>query len=127
MNENKIGTIIVESAIKVHRTFGPGLFESVYETVLSHELVLKGLSVQRQVAIPIQFDGFKFDEGFRADIVVEGKVIIELKAIENILPVHKKQVQTYLKLTGYKLGYLLNFNEELIKNGITRIINGTIE
>jgi len=98
----------------------------VYEVVLTHELEQRGLLVQRQVSIPIVYSGIKFNEGFRADIVVEKKVIIELKSVESVNKVHKKQVLTYLKLTNYKLGYLLNFGEALMKNGLSRIINGNI-
>lgn len=126
MNENEIGTIIIDSAIQIHKALGPGLLESVYETVLSHKLIAKGLNVGKQVSIPIEFEGVKFDEGFRADIIVNDKVIIELKSIEKINNIHKKQLLTYLKLSNLKLGYLINFNEELLKNGITRIINGNI-
>jgi GxxExxY protein len=105
---------------------GPGLLESVYEVLLAHRLRQAGLQVQRQVRIPIEFDGIQFDEGFRADIIVNGKVILELKSVESIHPAHKKQVLTYLKLTGLKLGYLLNFGAPVMKDGIYRIINGTI-
>lgn len=114
---------MVESAIAVHRDLGPGLLESVYEVILAHELRERGLEIVRQVAVPIEYRGLKFDEGFRADIVVEGKVILELKSVERVLPAHKKQVQTYLRLTGCKLGYLLNFGDALMKNGITRCVN----
>lgn len=123
MHENEIGTIVVECAIAVHRELGPGLLESVFETVLAHELQSRGLRVERQVPIPITYRGIHFDEGFRADIVVEGKVILELKSVEAVTPAHKKQIQTYLRLTNCKLGYLLNFGEALMKDGITRAVN----
>ncbi len=123
MKENEIGKIVVDAAIRVHKGLGPGLLESVYEVVLYHELKTRGLRVNRQVPIAIEYCGIKFDEGFKADIVVEDKVILELKSVEHVLPVHKKQLQTYLKLTGCKLGYLLNFNADLMKNGITRCVN----
>jgi GxxExxY protein len=123
MTENEIGTIIVESAIAVHRELGPGLLETVYEVALAHELRERGLSVERQLPIPIEYRGVKFDEGFRADIVAEGKVILELKSVERTTAAHKKQVQTYLRLTGRKLGYLLNFGEAVMKAGITRCVN----
>ena len=126
MNENEIGKIIVNSAVTLHKELGPGLLESVYEVVLAHELEKFGLTVIRQVAIPIEYHGISFSEGFRADIIVENKVIIELKSVENINRAHKKQLLTYLRLTGYKLGYLLNFGEALMRDGIHRIINGTI-
>jgi len=106
---------------------GPGLLESVYEVLLAHMLRETGLRVERQVPIPIDFHGVRFDEGFRADIVVEDKLILELKSIEKVNAAHKKQVLTYLKLTGMKLGYLLNFGEALMKDGISRVLNGKVE
>jgi len=124
MNENEIGSILLDTAIKLHKKLGPGLFENVYEVVLMDHLQKKGLSVQRQVSIPIKFEGKQFDEAFKLDLLIEGKVIIELKSIEKINPTHKKQVLTYLKLTNKKLGYILNFGTELMKDGITRIVNG---
>ncbi len=126
MNENEIGTIIVDAAISVHKYLGPGLLENVYEVILAYELERRGLSVKRQVSVPIKYHGIKFDEGFRIDILVEDKVIIELKCVETLNNAHRKQVLTYLRLTGCKLGYLLNFAESLMKDGITRIINGQI-
>jgi GxxExxY protein len=124
MMENEIGTIIVDTAIALHRDLGPGLLEIVYEVILAHELQERGLHVERQVPIPLIYKEIKFDEGFRSDLIVEKKVIIELKSVEHVSTAHKKQVQTYLKLTGYKLGYLLNFGEALMKSGITRCVNG---
>jgi GxxExxY protein len=126
MHENEIGTAIVDCAVHLHQTLGPGLLESVYEVTLARQLEKRGLSVQRQVAVPIEFEGAQFEEGFRADLVVEGKVIVELKSVEKINPAHKKQLLTYLRLTRMKLGYLLNFGEALMKEGITRIINGDL-
>ncbi len=126
MNENEIGKIIVDTAVTVHKKLGPGLLENVCEVILAYELERYGLSVKRQVSVPIEYHGIKFDEGFRADIFIENKVIIELKSVEFIHKAHKKQVLTYLRLTGYKLGYLLNFGEALMKDGISRIINGQI-
>ena len=126
MSENEIGTIIVEEAINLHKSLGPGLLESVYEGILAHKLEQAGLVVQRQISIPIVFDELSFDEGFRADLIVNNKVIIEIKSVEKLHPAHKKQLLTYLKLTGIKLGYLLNFGEELMKQGILRTINGTL-
>lgn len=126
MGENETGTIVVDCAVKLHRSLGPGLLETVYEAVLAKRLERAGLSVQRQVPIPIEFDSLRFDEGFRADLVVNGLVILELKSIEQVHPVHKKQLLTYLKLTNLRLGYLLNFGDELMKKGITRIINGQL-
>ena len=127
MNENEIGGIIVDCAVKIHRELGPGLLESVYEIVLAHELESRGLRVRRQVSIPIRYQGIYFEEGFRADLIVEGKVIIKLKSVETILKVHSKQVLTYLKLTDMKLGYLLNFGEALMKDGIVRLLNGYLD
>lgn len=126
MTENEIGTIVVDCAVKIHRELGPGLLESVYEAVLSHELKSRGLNVDRQVPVPIDYQGIRFEEGFRADLVVNGKVIVELKSVERVTNAHKKQLLTYLRLTGMKIGYLLNFGEALMKAGITRIINGQI-
>jgi GxxExxY protein len=127
MNENEIGKIIVDAAVAVHKEFGPGLLEIVYEVILGYEIERHGLSIKRQVSIPIEYHGIKFDEGFRVDILVEDKVIIELKSVETLNKAHKKQVLTYLKLTGCKLGYLLNFGEALMKDGISRIINGEMK
>jgi GxxExxY protein len=127
MRENEVGSMIVESAIAVHQELGPGLLETVYEVVLAHELQRRGLRVERQVPIPIEFRGIRFDEGFRADIVVEDKVVVELKSVEHATAAHRKQIQTYLRLTGLKLGYLLNFGEALMKQGITRAVNGLEE
>jgi GxxExxY protein len=124
MTENEIGKIIVDSAIAVHRELGPGLLESVYEVVLAYELRQRGLSVERQIPIPIRYKDMTFDEAFRADLVVDEKVILELKSVERVSEAHKKQVQTYLRLTGCKLGFLLNFGEALMKRGITRTVNG---
>ena len=123
MTENEIGTLILAAAIEVHRELGPGLLESVYEVVLAQELTLRGLAVERQVAVSIVYKGLRFEEGFRADLIVEGKVLLELKSVERVTPAHKKQVQTYLRLTGLKLGYLLNFGEAVLKDGITRCVN----
>ena len=127
MTENEIGTIVVESAVAVHRELGPGLLETVYEVVLVRELQHSGLKVERQLPVPIEYKGIRFDEGFRADIIVDGKVILELKSVERVTAAHKKQVQTYLRLTGCRLGYLLNFGEVLMKTGIIRCVNGLKE
>jgi GxxExxY protein len=125
--ENDIGTVIVDAAVKIHRALGPGLLESVYEVVLSHELRKRGLGVERQVTIPIEYDGLRFDEGFRADLIVQDRVIVELKAVEHLNNAHKKQLHTYLRLTGCRLGYLLNFSEALMKDGIHRVVNALPE
>jgi len=124
MTENEIGKIALDSTFAVHRELGPGLLESVYEAVLAAELLQRGLSVERQVPVTIRYKGMTFDEAFRADLVVEEKVIVELKSVERVSEAHKKQVQTYLRLTGCKLGFLLNFGEALMKRGITRVVNG---
>jgi len=124
MSENEISKLILDSAIAVHRELGPGLFESVYEIVLAYELQQRGLRVDRQAPIAIRYKDMIFDAAFRADLVVEEKVLVELKSVEQISEAHKKQVQTYLRLRGYKLGFLLNFGEALMKRGITRVVNG---
>jgi GxxExxY protein len=124
MHENELTKIIIDLCIKIHKTLGPGLLESVYEEVLVYELKKLGIIVYRQVGIPVHYESVKLELGFRADLIIENKVIIELKSIENILPLHKKQLLTYLKLTGMKVGLLINFNESLMKNGIFRIANG---
>ena len=124
MTENQIGKIVVDACIEVHKNLGPGLLESVYEKSLAYEIERRGLYIQRQVPIPIRYKEIQFDEGFRADLLIEDKVILELKSIEIINNAHRKQLLTYLKLTGMKLGFLLNFGEALMKNGITRTVNG---
>ncbi len=126
MHENEIGTVIVDCAVHLHQSLGPGLLETVYEVTLARKLEKRGLSVQRQIPIAIEFEGQRFDEGFRADLIVERKVIIELKSVESVHPAHKKQLLTYLRLTGMKLGYLLNFGDALMKDGITRTIHGEL-
>ncbi len=126
MTENEIGTIVVDCAVKVHMALGSGLLESVYEIVLAHELQKHGLHGRRQVPVPIVYDGLQFDEAFRADIIVENKVILELKSVESVSKIHKKQLLTYLRLSGLKVGYLLNFGEALMKDGLSRVINGTL-
>lgn len=127
MTENEIGKIVVDCAVHLHKDLGPGLLESVYEVILAHELETHGCSVARQVPIPIRYHDIQFNEGFRADLVVEDKVILELKSVEQTSRAHEKQVLTYLKLTGMKLGFLLNFGEALMRDGISRIINGEIQ
>jgi len=123
MTENEIAREIVDAALKIHRALGPGLLETVYEIVLAYELKKRRLRVERQWAIPIAYEELQFDEGFRADLVVEDKVIVELKSVETVLPKHKKQLLTYLRLNDKRLGLLINFDEALIKDGITRIVN----
>jgi GxxExxY protein len=123
VTENDLSKAIVHAAFTIHNQLGPGLLESVYEEIMYFELSKKGLSIARQKPVPVIWDTLKMELGFRADLVVENKVIIELKSVEAIAPVHYKQLLTYLKLTRLKLGILINFNENLIKNGIVRIAN----
>jgi len=124
VHENDIAKAIVDAAFKTHRGMGPGLLESVYEAVLAHEIEKAGLAVERQKAIPIQYEGLAFEEGFRADLMVGGSVIVELKSVEKISPVHKKQLLTYLRLADKRLGLLINFGANMIKEGIFRVVNG---
>lgn len=124
MTENDISRVIVDVAYKIHTTLGPGLLESVYETVMEYELKARGLSVERQRGIPVVYDGMKLDDGFRADLIVNGRVIIELKSVELLPPVAFKILKTYLRLTDMRLGILINFGEALIKDGIHRVANG---
>jgi hypothetical protein len=121
MDENQISKEVVDAAIKVHSKMGPGLLESVYEVVLARELESRGLQVRRQVPIKIEYDGLVFAEGFVADIIVEDKVILELKSVEQLANVHYKQIYTYLKLADKRLGMLLNFGTSLMKEGIHRV------
>jgi GxxExxY protein len=123
MNENELSTIIIGLCIKVHRKLGPGLLESVYEECLSYELHKSGLSIKRQIGIQVKYDSIQLNHGFRADIIVEEKVILEIKSVENLLDVHKAQLLTYLKLSEIKLGLLINFNSAILKDGIKRIVN----
>jgi len=123
MTENEIATQIVDAAYKIHTTLGPGLLESVYEAVMAEELSRRSLTVVRQQAIPVVYENVRLEVGFRADLIVEGKVIIEIKSVEAIAPVHKKQLLTYLRLTDKRLGLLINLDTELIKHGIFRVVN----
>ena len=122
--ENELAGIVVDAAYQIHRTLGPGLLESAYEAILVHELQKRGLAVAVQVPVPVVYESVRLDAGFRADLIVGDSVIVELKSLERIAPVHKKQLTTYLKLAGKRLGLLINFGEELIKDGIIRIVNG---
>lgn len=124
MKENQYATLILDACFRIHRNLGPGLFESVYEHILNYELTELGLTTQTQFAVPVVWKDIKMDKGFRADIIVESKVIIEIKSVETINSVHQKQLLTYLRLTNTKLGLLINFNEALLKNGIQRVVNG---
>jgi len=127
MTENEIARQVVDSAYRIHTTFGPGLLESVYDTVLTYELGRRGLRTVRQQAIPIIYEGIRIDAGFRADLIVEDKVIVEIKSLELLAPVHRKQLLTYLRLADKRLGLLINFHVVLIKDGISRIVNGLEE
>lgn len=127
METNELTGLIIECSIAIHKKLGPGLFESVYEEVLHYELMKRDISVQRQVDIPVFYDDLKMDVGFRADLIVENEVIVEIKSVEFLHPVHFKQLTTYLKLSGYSVGLLLNFNEEILKNGIKRVVNNFLD
>ena len=118
---DKVASKIVDAAFAVHSTLGPGLLESVYEVCLLHELQKRGLKAERQVSLPVVYDGLRLDSGLRLDLVVDNLVVVELKAVDVLLPVHKAQILTYLKLSGHRLGLLVNFNSVLIKDGIHRI------
>ena len=124
MTENEVAKIVVDSAYHIHTKMGPGLLESAYEMVLDHELRKRGLRVERQVAVSVIYDDLVVNDAFRADLIVEDLVILELKSVEQMHPVYAKQLQTYLKLTGKRLGLLINFNTRLIREGITRVANG---
>ncbi len=124
MTENEIAKIIVDAAFQVHKRLGPGLLESVYEVILAHELKKRGSNVKRRVPVAIVYDDIKFDEGFRVDLIIEEKVIVELKSVEKVSRVHKKQLLTYLRLADKRLGLLINFGAELIRDGISRVVNG---
>jgi GxxExxY protein len=127
MTENEIATIIVDTAFRIHRDLGPGLFETVYERIMEVELTRRGLTVARQKPIPIVYNGVHFEAGFRCDLLVNDKVIVEVKSIEALHPVHRKQVLTYLRFGDKRLGLLINFNVALIKDGIVRLVNGLRE
>ena len=124
MEENDVTGLILDTCIQIHRELGPGLFESVYEEILTYELEKLGMDVQRQRGIEVEWDGQNMGLGFRADVIVESKAIIELKSVEKIEKVHFKQLQTYLQLTGIRIGILVNFNESLLKDGFHRVVNG---
>ena len=124
MTENEIGDAIIASAMKVHTALGPGLLESAYETCLFYELERQGLPVQRQALIPIRYEDLSIDNGYRIDLLVADRVVVELKTVEAILPVHRGQLLSYLRLGGFKLGYLLNFNVTRLRDGIVRMANG---
>lgn len=124
MRENEISGMIVDAAFKIHKGLGPGLLESVDEATMVYELKRRGLAVETQQGIPVVYEDVKLDLGFRADLIVDRMVLVELESIEQVAPVHRMQLLTYLRLTGLRLGLLLNFNVALIKDGITRVVNG---
>lgn len=127
MSENEVARSVLDAAFLVHTKLGPGLLESVYEVILAHELRKKGLRVDRQKAMPITYDGIRFDEAFRSDLVVDSSVVVELKSVERLTPLHAKQLVTQLRLADLKLRLLINFGEAHLKNGIKRVINGQLE
>jgi GxxExxY protein len=120
---DKIGKEIVDSAFKVHKALGPGLLESIYEACMFHELTRRGLRVRRQVELPIEYDGLFLESGLRLDLLVEERIVVELKSVERLLPVHVAQILSHLKLARLRLGYLINFNVVLIKDGVRRFVN----
>ncbi len=124
MDENLIGETVLGHALKVHKTLGPGLLESTYEACLAHEFQNGGLSYKRQFVVPVIYDGIKIDAGYRLDLVVEDRVVVEVKAVERIADIHRAQLLSYLKLGGYRLGYILNFNVSRLKDGICRMVHG---
>ena len=123
MTENEVAKQVVDVAFKIHSTYGPGLLESVYEAIMAHELSKRSLRITRQQPIPLVHETIRINVGFRADLIVESLVVVEIKSIEAIAPVHKKQLLTYLRLADKRLGLLINFNVDLIKNGISRVVN----
>lgn len=124
MELNEISGQVVDAAMKVHSALGPGLLESAYEACLKHELVKRGLRVEQQVGLPVVYDGVRIDVGYRLDLLVEGDIIIELKAVEKLNEIHEAQLLSYLKLSGRKIGLLINFNVTMLKHGIKRMVNG---
>jgi GxxExxY protein len=127
MTENEIARIIVDTAYHIHVKLGPGLLESVYRAILVHELRKRGLFVENEEPIPVEWEDVRLDIGFRADLIVERKVVVELKSVEKLDPVHKKQLLTYLRLTNCRLGLLINFGAVLLKDGVSRVVNGLEE
>ncbi|PVW14325.1 GxxExxY protein [Marixanthomonas spongiae] len=124
MTENELSSKIIGAAIAVHKQLGPGLLESTYEVCLAHELKLLGLQIRQQVALPVVYKNIKLNAGYRLDLIVNEKVIIEIKSIDCLAPIHTAQILTYLKLTDIKLGLLINFNEVKVVDGIKRVLNG---
>jgi GxxExxY protein len=124
MDENAVAKIVVDAAFHIHKRLGPGLLENVYETILVHELEKRGLAVQRQLTLPVAYESLTIKNGYRVDLLVNNLVVVELKSVMEMHPVYNQQLRTYLKLSGKRLGLLINFNEVLVKDGITRIANG---
>lgn len=124
MTENQISNIVIGKAIYIHRKLGPGLLESAYEKILAHELQREGFEVESQVLLPVEWDGLSIDKAYRIDLLIERKVIIELKCVEQVSKVHFSQLLTYLKLSGFKLGLIINFKTDLLKKGVHRVVNG---
>ena len=127
MNQEDVATIIIDAALKVHRSLGPGLFESAYQLCLAYELRQRGLQVECEVALPIIYEGIKIEAGYRIDMVIENQIIIENKTVEQLLPIHEAQIMTYMKLSKTQIGFLINWNVRLIKNGIKRIVSNVSE
>ncbi len=124
MHEEEIGKLVIDSAMKVHSALGPGLLESAYRACLAHELELRGLDVSQEKPLPVLYEGAEISVGYRIDLLLNQKVIVELKAVEKLLPIHTAQLLSYLKLSGCKLGFLINFNVLHLKDGIKRVVNG---
>jgi len=124
VDDNQVGELVLGCALKVHKALGPGLLESAYESCLAHELGKAGVEYERQLTLPVVYDGVTIDAGYRIDLLVAQRVVVEIKAIEAVADVHRAQVLSYLRLGGYRLGYLLNFNVALMKSGIVRMLNG---
>ena len=127
MTYNELSGLILEVAIDIHRRLGPGLLESVYQAILAHELAKRGMNVQKEIPVPLVWDNLRFDVGFRVDLISNEMILIELKCVEMVSVAHKKQMLTYLRITGKKLGLLINFGEATLKDGFSRIINGALE
>ena len=124
MSENEIGEAVIAAAMRVHTALGPGLLESIYEACLAHELTKHGMTVRRQVAVPVYYDGLELESGLRLDLLVNDRVVVELKCVDRFAPIHTAQLLSYLKLTHCRLGYLLNFNVVHLREGIKRLANG---
>jgi len=124
VQDNEVGELVLGYALKVHKALGPGLLESAYETCLAHEIGKAGLEYERQLALPVVYDGQRIDPGYRIDLLVANRVVIEVKSVDKIVDVHRAQLLSYLKLGGFRVGYLLNFNVALMKSGIVRLVNG---